>query len=44
MIFVPEGLIGIFHRIKAAIQHARYRGDNRTWLRPNAPVRFANGL
>ena len=32
MIFFPEGLIGIFHRIKDAIRHSRYRGDNRTWL------------
>jgi len=32
MIFFPEGLIGIFHRIKSAIKRTRYRGDNRTWL------------
>ena len=32
MIFFPEGLIGIFHRVKAAIQHRRFAGDNRTWL------------
>ena len=30
MIFFPEGLIGIFHRIKSAIKRTRYRGDNRT--------------
>jgi ABC-type branched-subunit amino acid transport system ATPase component/ABC-type branched-subunit amino acid transport system permease subunit len=32
MLFAPEGLIGFFHRVKAAVQRSRYKGDNRTWL------------
>ena len=32
MIFAPEGLIGIFHRIKAAVQHRSFERKHRTWL------------
>lgn len=32
MIFVPEGLIGIFHRIKARLSHRVYERQHRTWL------------
>ena len=32
MIFAPEGLIGIFHRIKAAVQHRSLERKHRTWL------------
>lgn len=32
MIFFPEGLIGLFHRIKARIQHRAVRAGHRTWL------------
>jgi ABC-type branched-subunit amino acid transport system ATPase component len=32
MVFFPEGLIGIFHRLKEAIQHRSFRDDKRTWL------------
>jgi branched-chain amino acid transport system permease protein len=32
MIFFPEGLIGIFHRVKAFFRHRAAKSDNRTWL------------
>ena len=32
MIFAPEGLIGIFHRVKAAVQHRSVERKHRTWL------------
>jgi ABC-type branched-subunit amino acid transport system ATPase component/ABC-type branched-subunit amino acid transport system permease subunit len=32
MIFAPEGLIGIFHRIKHAAQHRSVERKQRTWL------------
>ena len=32
MIFSPEGLIGIFHRVKAALQHRAIERKQRTWL------------
>ena len=32
MIFVPEGLIGIFHRVKAVVQHRSVERKHRTWL------------
>lgn len=32
MIFFPEGLIGLFHRIKARVQRRVYERQRRTWL------------
>jgi ABC-type branched-subunit amino acid transport system ATPase component len=32
MIFFPEGLIGIFHRVKAVFQRRARKSDSRTWL------------
>ena len=32
MIFAPEGLIGIFHRMKHALQHRATERESRTWL------------
>ena len=32
MVFAPEGLIGFFHRVKAALEHRAARREQRTWL------------
>jgi ABC-type branched-subunit amino acid transport system ATPase component len=32
MIFAPEGLIGLFHRVKHALQHRATERESRTWL------------
>jgi ABC-type branched-subunit amino acid transport system ATPase component/ABC-type branched-subunit amino acid transport system permease subunit len=32
MLFAPEGLIGFFHRVKAALKHRVTRREQRTWL------------
>jgi ABC-type branched-subunit amino acid transport system ATPase component/ABC-type branched-subunit amino acid transport system permease subunit len=32
MIFAPEGLIGLFHRVKHALQHRVSEGRSRSWL------------
>ncbi len=32
MIYAPEGLIGIFHRIRAFLQHRAYERKQRTWV------------
>jgi ABC-type branched-subunit amino acid transport system ATPase component/ABC-type branched-subunit amino acid transport system permease subunit len=32
MVYAPDGLIGIFHRIRAILQHRAYERKHRTWL------------
>ena len=32
MIFAPEGIIGLFHRLKHALQHRATARESRTWL------------
>src|SRR5262249_37392369 len=32
MVFFPEGLIGVFHRIPARLRHRRAERTHRTWL------------